>query len=404
MFWKTLSLVILFLFFVDWRIALFLLFVAYITNRMGACLPLALNRAQNYLYTRLQKQASTLRNEKQENASIQTGASLTTLSTESVGIVYLIKSGELYKIGMTTGTIENRVKSLQTGSPHRLEIIHTIKTNDPHNLETYLHDLFKNKRVNGEWFNLDKRDIALIRGLDADTEYLGPSRPSTIVKTVGLPDNGHIENSIVMTITCPQCQKSQVRLLNENQSKYIFFCSRCLQCFTSIVGTVRKKRSRKEAGTNQRHFSIRLIGLDEIEHHIEFTNSSNKDFELTARDSIVISYIGNKVRLVENDTINTIWQVSESRCYIATYLYGPTSPEVQLLRDFRDNVLLQSQGSASLVQAYYRISPVLIDKFGHGRLFRLCSLMLTRSVLWFIRQWPDRKHWVDRSAHRKAPR
>jgi len=332
---------------------------------------------------------------------------------DTSGTVYLMKSGEFYKIGMTRGSVENRLKRLQTGSPNQIKLIHTIKTDDPNDLETYFHNLFKNKRAYGEWFRLDERDVALVCGFQVDTKK--PKQPPLSTQqaiSTGTTDLGSTTHLVTgeqihafqVSIICPKCRRGHSQTLNKERSKYVLLCPHCNRTFTSLVGKVKRKRSRKESGTNRRHFSIRFIGLDKTERLVEFTNSSNEDFELTARDSIVISYIDGKVKLVENKTINRAWKVSEPGCYIATYLYGPTSPEVQLLRDFRDNVLLQAQWSANLVQAYYRISPTLIDKFGHGRLFRLCSLMLTRSVLWFIRQWPDRKHWVDRSAHRKAPR
>lgn len=75
------------------------------------------------------------------------------------GIVYIIKSGKHYKIGMTRGNLESRLKSIQTGSPYKIEIIHTIETATPEKLEAELHRRFRGKRLSGEWFDLNQSDI-----------------------------------------------------------------------------------------------------------------------------------------------------------------------------------------------------------------------------------------------------
>lgn len=49
-------------------------------------------------------------------------------------------------------------------------------------------------------------------------------------------------------------------------------------------------------------------------------------------------------------------------CYIATLVYGEyTHPQVKILREFRDRVLLHSKLGAFLVQCYYKISPKLVE-------------------------------------------
>jgi len=49
-------------------------------------------------------------------------------------------------------------------------------------------------------------------------------------------------------------------------------------------------------------------------------------------------------------------------CFIATAAYGTeTSAELDVLRDFRDQVLLESTLGARLVQAYYKTSPPVAD-------------------------------------------
>lgn len=85
--------------------------------------------------------------------------------SEFGGKVYLLKAGEFYKIGVTQGAIENRVRALQTGSPYPIEIIHVIKAQNPYALEAQLHVDYANKRRQGEWFELDKWDVLKIKNI-----------------------------------------------------------------------------------------------------------------------------------------------------------------------------------------------------------------------------------------------
>mgnify|MGYP006279846107 CR=1 FL=1 len=52
--------------------------------------------------------------------------------------------------------------------------------------------------------------------------------------------------------------------------------------------------------------------------------------------------------------IQQIKEKEESDCFVATAVYGDASaPEVQTLRDFRDNVLMQSAAGRTFVHFYY---------------------------------------------------
>jgi len=77
------------------------------------------------------------------------------------GYVYLIhcKETTFYKIGISKNYYGARLQVLQTGCPFELEMIYVIHSNDHCNLEKELHDKFEDKRVRGEWFDLDEASL-----------------------------------------------------------------------------------------------------------------------------------------------------------------------------------------------------------------------------------------------------
>ncbi len=49
---------------------------------------------------------------------------------------------------------------------------------------------------------------------------------------------------------------------------------------------------------------------------------------------------------------------ADRRCFVATFVFGPCAPEAQVLRAYRDAVLLRRRWGKILVAAYYWIAPV----------------------------------------------
>ena len=77
---------------------------------------------------------------------------------ETIGYVYLMKSGRFYKIGRS-GAPGRRQYDLATQLPESVELIHKISTPAPNAAERYWHERFKTKRKGGEWFALNLADV-----------------------------------------------------------------------------------------------------------------------------------------------------------------------------------------------------------------------------------------------------
>jgi predicted GIY-YIG superfamily endonuclease len=84
------------------------------------------------------------------------------------GTVYVVncKRTGLYKIGFTA-SMESRFKSIKTHNPNTTLVSQYDNLTDAQSVEKELHILFKDKKSDGEWFELNECDLETInRKLD----------------------------------------------------------------------------------------------------------------------------------------------------------------------------------------------------------------------------------------------
>lgn len=87
------------------------------------------------------------------------------LAKNPVGGVYLVKSGVYFKIGKAND-FDQRLRQVNLELPEKAIEIHRIYTDDPLRIEGYWHRRFKDKRKNGEWFDLTEEDIDVFKARD----------------------------------------------------------------------------------------------------------------------------------------------------------------------------------------------------------------------------------------------
>lgn len=78
------------------------------------------------------------------------------------GYVYLVRSGKYHKIGRSNDH-GRRAYEIGLQLPEKVEVVHTIETDDAVGIERYWHERFRDRRRNGEWFLLSKADIAAFK-------------------------------------------------------------------------------------------------------------------------------------------------------------------------------------------------------------------------------------------------
>jgi len=76
--------------------------------------------------------------------------------------IYIIKTyPDCYKIGISFNP-EQRIITLQTANPFKLKIILEKEVNDAFKIEQTIHEAFKEKRLEGEWFSLTDDELKTI--------------------------------------------------------------------------------------------------------------------------------------------------------------------------------------------------------------------------------------------------
>jgi len=142
--------------------------------------------------------------------------------------------------------------------------------------------------------------------------------------------------------------------------------------FWSYTGWVSKSRSGTHAES--------LTGLDSDTEYEFKAQLRHNDIEIEIEDT-TLQFI--------TDTSSTPppW----GGCFIATAAYGtPTAEQIDVLREFRDMVLLESTAGSQFVTLYYRLSPPIADFIAENEPLRiLVRELLIDPIVWAVEATGD---------------
>lgn len=103
------------------------------------------------------------------------------------GYIYIIKADTgHYKIGRTNN-VPGRMKLFTINLPFKFEIINHFPCEDMTEAEKDLHGIYRNKRVNGEWFSLLEEDVRFLQAIGFTRQLLPtdcPAPPGWILESV----------------------------------------------------------------------------------------------------------------------------------------------------------------------------------------------------------------------------
>jgi hypothetical protein len=78
------------------------------------------------------------------------------------GTIYLLGDGDregIYKIGVTRGDVEKRIRKLQTGNSGEIYIVDKYDSAYPFFVEASLHRKYMTKNVMNEWYELSEDEV-----------------------------------------------------------------------------------------------------------------------------------------------------------------------------------------------------------------------------------------------------
>ena len=225
---------------------------------------------------------------------------------------------------------------------------------------------------------------AIARGAPEGTGLVDKARSEAVVATRTLPAwaIGKAEDSPVYDkgrglsrydarqedvasyrLTCPAtgCHKDHLYGWSARHSTHRFTCVHCGRPFTAYLGEVR--RLSVEASGVVAQYHQRTDDHAGTPRSLEFVDASGVAWSAAPGDFVVLIYAGDGALRAVHDLASGrhLWLTPKGSCFVATAVYGPGAPELDVLRAFRDRVLARSGAGRAFVRAYYRRSPALAE-------------------------------------------
>jgi len=163
----------------------------------------------------------------------------------------------------------------------------------------------------------------------------------------------------------PTCRAEQEVSFPPSYALHSFTCQRCRQPFSAYLAESREVRA--SAAPFGRRLSFRLEPLGGGASRVQFDDGSPDAFHAARGDLLAFLYTeGPVLRGVANlSTGRTLWRRRTGPCWIATQAYGEGARELEVLRGFREEVLLPTTVGRAAVACYDRCSPWMVRWLEH---------------------------------------
>jgi hypothetical protein len=133
-------------------------------------------------------------------------------------------------------------------------------------------------------------------------------------------------------------------------AEHAYTCVHCANGFTVYFAEVRSVEVRRVG--SQRHYAFRLTELSGASTRLDVEDGSAGELQVARNDLLAFLY---QPRTVLRGVLNlsssrVLWLSSTGPCFVATVAFGEGAPQLEVLRRFRDDVL---------VRTYYAVGPRL---------------------------------------------
>ncbi len=163
----------------------------------------------------------------------------------------------------------------------------------------------------------------------------------------------------------PGCRAEQEISFPPTYALHAFSCLACRQPFSAYLAESREVRV--TAAPFGRRLSFRLEPLGGGGSRVEFDDGSPEPLHAARGDLLAFLYTeGPVLRGVTNlSSGRTLWRRRTGPCWIATQAYGEGARELDVLRAWRDEVLLPTRMGRAAVACYDRCSPWMVRWLAH---------------------------------------
>jgi hypothetical protein len=213
----------------------------------------------------------------------------------------------------------------------------------------------------------DLVDAARIKARAVDEMSSAFHRVAEPVRPVFNPTTGesrydpHETEHLEVTLPCPNnpCRKPALYSISTQAPTHRFKCSTCGLAFFGYFGEVQALEQQTVGRVTR--YAMRVEEVGGRTRAVEFDDLGNTHLPVAPHDLVALLYnAGSVLAAVENlSTGRVMWVQPRSSCFLATAVYGPNGPELEVFRDFRDRRMFHSWWGVRGVVVYYRWGPLM---------------------------------------------